>query len=642
MKYFLTLFSICFLFSCKTIPQQERTGPNTIPQQTNIVKVEVLQNKRGLFDLDKQIQLGKNKDGKPISYENLWRKLAEGFTFEVPDNARIAQARDYFLKDPRHLEKISKRAEPFLYLIVEKIEKEHLPLEIALLPIVESSFDPHAYSNSGAVGLWQFMPETALRFGLKKNRWYEGRKDVYLSTDAALTYMKLVHKYLGNDWLRAFAAYNSGEGRVKRAIQYNEKENKPSDYWNLALPKETEDYVPKLLALVDILRHHKKYGITLPVLKNEQVLSYVKTKQPLALAYAGTLSNLSVAEIQLLNPALSKWATPPNGPDYLLIPTTNVPSFLKKLHKDTQGGFGHYMVRPGDSLSVIAKKHHISTKDLKKVNKLTTRLLKVGVILKVPRVNKARMAYVEAKAQHNTARYSKAKTRQIKIVYKVVEGDTLWDISRLYNVTVDDITKWNHLSIKKPLKVDSKIKIWQNAKVILVAVTPLKNTHIIKYRVVAGDSLSTISHSYHVSTKNLLKWNKINKNDVLRTGQILMIKAPLTGTSVSSNALKHTVVAGDSLWALSRFYGVLVTDIARWNNLNKQKSLKLGHVLLIKDKTLKNKIKVIYEVNSGNSLSEIAYKFNVQVSEVIKWNNLKDPKKLKIGEKLTLYVRKVY
>jgi LysM repeat protein len=251
------------------------------------------------------------------------------------------------------------------------------------------------------------------------------------------------------------------------------------------------------------------------------------------------------------------------------------------------------------------------------------------------------LAYVEAQKKHNVHQYSKDKRRKIRTIYTVADGDTLWDISRLYNVTVHDITRWNHLSIKKPLRVGAELKILQNTKVILVAVTSAKNAQI-KYRVVAGDSLWSISHNYQVSTSNLRKWNKINKRAVLRSGQILGIKAPLIASSTSLNVLKHTVVEGDNLWNLSRLYGVPVSEIAMLNNLNIKKSLKLGNVLVIKKYKFKNKIKLIYKVESGDTLSEISYKFNLQTATVMKWNHLQNAKKLKIGESLTLYVKQVH
>lgn len=643
MKYIFTLFLLVFLTACQSIFQQT---PPTLDNESNVeasevVEVEILEKKEGLADL---VQT-KSEDGKPIVYDNLWLKLAEGFTFEVPDNPRIAKQRDYFLKHPNHLKKISKRAEPFLYLIIEKIEDKDLPLELALLPIIESSFNPHAYSYVGAAGLWQFMPRSGERFGLHQNWWYDGRKDIYRSSDAALRYMDILHNYLGDDWLHAFAAYNSGEGRVKRSVKRNEKLNKPTDFWNLSLPPETEEYVPKLLALVDILRNHKKYGIDLPTLENKQVLSYVNTGTQLDLAYAGKLANLSVAEIQLLNPALNQWAMAPKGPHYLLLPTKVSEAFSEQLGKDTQTGWERYVVKSGDSLSVIAHKNYTTTKALKTSNKLKNNFLKIGQTLIVPKANKAKLAYRQSKKdrgmQGNVLHYEKIKKGQRKALYTVAEGDNLWDISRLYNVSVKDITQWNGISPKKPLRLGSKLTIWQNIKIVKIAVKNAKKDEI-KHKVVQGDNLWDLSKHYHVSTKDIKKWNKLTKKSVLRLGQILTIKKTVKITVLSTNFVQHKVAKGDSLWKISKKYGVSTANIATWNKLKKNKALKIGRILIIKHKKNDgNKVALTYKVQKGDSLSEIAKKFKVEISDLMRWNEIKNQQKIVIGQDLRLYVKQV-
>lgn len=642
MKHFLTLFLFIFLTACQTTSQEEKTGATeeNSAEETQTIDVEVVEEKEGLSD----IGLKKNEDGKPIVYDNLWLKLAEGFTFEVPNNPRVEKQRQYLLSHPKHLKQISKRAEPFLYMIIEKIEKKGLPLELALLPVVESSFNPHAYSYVGAAGLWQFMPVTGDRFGLDQNWWYDGRKDIYRSSDAALRYMEILHNYLGDDWLRAFAAYNSGEGRVKRAVQKNERLKKPTDYWNLGLPRETEEYVPKMLALVDVLRNHKKYGIELPLLENKQVLTYVKTDTQLDLAYAGKLANLSVAEIQLLNPALNQWATPPKGPHYLLLPMNKANSFSKQLDKDNQTGWIRYIVKSGDNLSGIAYRNDTSTSTLKKTNHLETNFLKIGQTLIVPKKSKVQLAFIQSEKNRKVKRdrdelRSKTEKGFRKTTYTVAEGDNLWDISRLYNVRVQDISSWNQISAKKPLRLGHKLTIWQATKVIKIKVVSSgKRKH--QHKVVRGDNLWNISKQYHVSSKDVMKWNNLKKNDVLRLGQLLTIKTPAIVATVSKS-LEHKVVKGDTLWDISQSYGISTSELKKWNNLKKKSSLKLGQVLIIKDKKLKDKVTLVYKVQKGDSLSDIAQKFNVQVTDLMRWNSIKNQQQIKVGQNLKLFVKQV-
>jgi len=316
MKLLFSFSLLFFIVGCQITtsvePAKESVEPIVIePISEPVIETVFTEDEAGLSHLIEESHPDaiEPDTGTEIKYDNIWLKLANGFEFDVPENSRIAKQRDYYLRHPNYLKQVSKRAEPFLFLIVEQIEDKNLPLELALLPVVESTFDPFAYSPASASGLWQFMPATGERFGLQQDWWYDGRRDVYASTTAALRYMDILHNYLGDDWLYAFAAYNSGEGRVQRAVQKNKKANKPVDYWSLSLPKETENYVPKLLALVDILRNHEKYGVELPYIANEQALTYVDTKSQLDLAYAAELANLTVAEIQLLNPAFNHWAT---------------------------------------------------------------------------------------------------------------------------------------------------------------------------------------------------------------------------------------------------------------------------------------------------------------------------------------------
>jgi membrane-bound lytic murein transglycosylase D len=630
MKFFLPLSFLLLLSACQTTPP-EHVDPDEVITGEEVVEVVVVDEKEGLEGLVKPSE---------VVYDNLWLKLAEGFTFDVPDNERIKKQRDYYLSHPKYLKQVSKRAEPFLHLIVEKIEKEGLPLELALLPVVESTFNPYAYSYVGASGLWQFMPATGKRFGLQQNWWYDGRRDVYRSSDAALVYMGKLHRYLGEDWLLAFAAYNSGEGRVSRAAQRNKKNNLPVDFWNLDLPTETENYVPKLLALVDILRNHKKYGIDFPVLENKQVLTYVGIDSQLDLAYAGKLANLSLAEIKLLNPAFNQWATAPKGPHHLLIPTISVENFLAQLKKESRVTWDRYKVKSGDSLSVIAQNHHTSSNVLHDANKLNGSLIKIGQILLVPMMSKSQQAMLTAQAKRIAEQQQPLNRKnKRKITYVVTEGDNLWDISRLYNVTTADIAKWNSLNLKNTLRLGQKLNIWKETKVVQVTVQASKDSY---HTVVKGDSLWKIGKRYDVSTNQLAKWNKLTKTKSLKLGQKIAIRKPVKQV----NYQYYIVVSGDNLWDISKKYGVSTTELAKWNHLSKKKKLKLGLKLVIKRATKRTTAKYVaknmiaYRVVSGDNLWTIARHFGVSHHDLVAWNNLGKKNKLSIGQVLVIKKKK--
>jgi len=523
MKLFL-VFSIIFLLSaCQSIPSQDpvivegTTGGSFDKDAVEINEEE------GLQHLVKPEDSLVNGLAAEKNYDNIWLKLAEGFDFDVPDNQRIKEQRDYYLKHPNYLKQVSKRAEPFLWLIVEQIESNDLPLELALLPIVESTFDPYAYSAAGASGLWQFMPVSGARFGLNQDWWYDGRRDVVAATGGALKYMQFLHSYLGDDWLYAFAAYNSGEGRVERAIRKNKKSGKPTDYWNLALPKETQKYVPKLLALVDILRNHQKYGVELPYISNIQALTYVDVESQIDLSYAAELAELSLAEIQLLNPAFNHWATSPEGPHKLLLPNVVVDKFtnkLAKIDKMQRIRWDRYVVKSGDSLSVIAQRKKTTISVLKQINDLDSSFLKVGQPLLIPI---ASLSQQQSLSRQVNREKTKVNNKQ-KVIHKVVGGDTLWDISRRYKVTSKDIAKWNKFPSKQALQLGQKLIIWKQK-------SSNKVTRQVTYKVRSGDSLGVIAEKFNVKTAELIHWNNIKKSQYIKTGQKLKVYVDVKKTS---------------------------------------------------------------------------------------------------------------
>ena len=651
-------FSLLFLLTaCQVIPNTETTVTTNDPLHTSHAADDVVESVNYDVSLDEEEGLSHLADESegviadstktdlqavsPPVYKNLWLKLAEDFSFDVPDNENIAKYRDYYLSHPKYLEQVSKRAEPFLYLIVEKIEAKHLPLELALLPIVESAFDPFAYSSSSASGLWQFMPVTGKRFGLKQNWWYDGRRDVFASTEAALSYMIYLHDFLDNDWLHAIAAYNSGEGRVQNSVRKNKRANKEYDFWNLSLPKETQNYVPKLLALVDILRNHEQYNVTLPVIPNKQVLTYVDTGSQVDLAYAAKLANLSVAEIQLLNPAFNHWATSPEGPYKLLVPTRIAEQFTAELAKTSPENlirWDRYKVRSGDSLSVIAKRMGTTTQVLEQINNLDNSLIRVGQPLLIPVASKGHENELYAQAKRFQDPATEKGQNKRKIQYQVVDGDSLWDISRRYNVTYQDIAKWNKISTRKTLRPGQKLTIWK-------VDGASRNTQIartaVHYEVRSGDSIGTIANKYDVKTADILRWNNLNKRQYIKPGQKLTIystKKQVTEPALES--ISYTVVAGDSLSVIAKNFNVKTSDLTRWNLLSGKLRIKPGQKLTIytaeQKKTNMSASSQRYTVQPGDSLSVIANKFDVQTADLKQWNQLNDKQYIKPGQQLII------
>jgi membrane-bound lytic murein transglycosylase D len=223
------------------------------------------------------------------------------------------------------------RASRYLWYIEEELEKRNMPTEIALLPIIESAYDPFAYSHARASGVWQFMAPTGKLMGLRLDWWYDGRRDILAATLASLDLLQLLHDDLNDDWLLALAAYNSGEGNVLRAIEKNRRRHKPVDFWHLDLPRETKAYVPKLMAVARLYKDPKQYNVYIMPIPNEPYFDVVPTGSQIDLAQAAKLANTPLDELYLLNPAFNRWATSPAGPHYLLVPKENAEPFRMAL-----------------------------------------------------------------------------------------------------------------------------------------------------------------------------------------------------------------------------------------------------------------------------------------------------------------------
>lgn len=239
-----------------------------------------------------------------------------------------------FSSSEKKLHHISMQASPYLYYIVEQLEKRNMPTELALLPMIESNFKPQATSNKGAAGLWQFIPGTGRQYGLQQNAWYDARRDVKASTSAALDYLEYLHEEFDNDWMLALAAYNAGEGTVHRAIRRNQKAGKETHFWALKLPKETLAYVPKFLALSEVINNPKKHEVSLPELENKPYFAPVNVDKQLTFTQVAKLADIHLNEVKQLNAGYKKASLhPKKGHKELLLPIENIQTFEHNLSK---------------------------------------------------------------------------------------------------------------------------------------------------------------------------------------------------------------------------------------------------------------------------------------------------------------------
>lgn len=465
----------------------------------------------------------------PQEVANLWQRIEMQFSLPQTDNKQVTSQLNWYRKHPKYIERMSNRAEPYLFFIVQEIEKRGMPLEIALLPIVESAFDPFAYSHGAASGMWQIIGDTGKRFGLKNNWWYDGRRDVVASTHAALDYLQFLHKHFKGDWLHALAAYNSGEGRVGRAIKRNRKLGKATDFWSLKLPNETRDYVPKLLALAKLLKAPDEYGIAWPTLENTLQVEQVATGSQIDLALAAKLAGMKLKDLYQLNPGFNRWATPPNGDYKLLLPVESAAEFkvaLKKTPKKDRLHWTRYQIKSGDTIGQIAQRHQTTSSIIRQINGFKGNNIRAGKFLLIP-IASNNLSDYQLSADSRLAATQNKKRGQLKTTYIVQSGDNLWDIARKFKVSHRSIAKWNGMAPTDNLRLGKKLVIWQNTG-IASSGPGNKVLRTITYRVRNGDSIARIAQKFNLKIKDVVRWNSLNVKKYLQPGQHLKLQVDVT------------------------------------------------------------------------------------------------------------------
>jgi len=440
---------------------------------------------------------------KKSSQGDLWQRLRTGLELqEHYDNPGIEKQVAWYSNSQTYVDRVMQRGQFFLYHIITKLEANDMPLELAMLPAVESAFDPLAYSHSHASGLWQFIPGTGSRFGLKRDWWYDGRRDPIASTDAAIQYLKYLHNPFDGDWLLALAAYNSGEGNVKRAIERNKRDGKPTDFWSLGLPRETRAYVPQLLAISRIVANPKKHGISLPDVANQPYFTTIQLHEQIDLSRAAKMAGIEADTLYQLNAGYSRRVTHPESPQYISLPIEKTQRFRMALASTPRNEWApikQYVVKSGDTLSGVASVHHIPEKQLRSQNKLKGDFLRIGQKLKIPGTG-----------------FDLPSAGKVGF-YTVKSGDSLWRIARNQNVSIHDIAKWNSLDVKSALKLGKTLKVHVSGESAPASVRKLK------YKVRRGDSLYRIASKFDLQISDILEWNKLNQKNYLKPGQRLTL-----------------------------------------------------------------------------------------------------------------------
>jgi membrane-bound lytic murein transglycosylase D len=467
-------------------------------------------NKFSVFTRNNSDKIHLKSDAK--EHATIWERMLSLYALPEIDNARIDREVNWYLRNPEYLARIQERAEPYLYFILNELEAKNIPGELALLPVVESAFRPEAESPAQASGLWQFIPPTGRLYGLKQNSWYDARRDVVDSTQAATTFLKELSEQFNNDWFLALASYNAGKGNIINAIDRNSFRGLPTDYWSLDLNSETAAYVPRLLAVARIFANPEKYNLNLYQYPNEPYFELVDIKSQLDLGKAAEMAQTPLDAFFKLNPGFNRWSTDPAGPHRLLIPVDKAGSFKEKLaelpHKE-RIKWVHHTVARHENLKGIAKKHNASVDEILNVNHMESENLAQGNVLLIP------ISYQSLKggdSPSTTAVNSNHNSIQLpsKQIYTVKKGDTVNNLAQRFGVDKDDILNWNKLPSKSLLKSGQKILIKKSGDLAVASNAPVFKQ--ISYTVKNGDTLGQISKKFNVNVVDLRKWNNVPKN----------------------------------------------------------------------------------------------------------------------------------
>jgi membrane-bound lytic murein transglycosylase D len=468
-------------------------------------------------------------------------RIRKNFQLDLSlDNKRIDSQLSWYIRNPNYLTRTFNRASRYLHHIVNEVKRRDLPMELALLPFVESAYNPFAYSHGRAAGLWQFIPGTGKIYGLEQDWWHDGRRDVLASTEAALDYLTYLNNLFNGNWLHALAAYNSGSGRVRSAIRKNLAKNKDTDFWSLNLPRETRAYVPKLIALSQVVLNPEKYKIDFPYIADSAYFEKVDIGAQIDLAQAATLAEIDISEVYQLNPGFNQWASSPLGPHHLLIPIENASVFrenLKTFPPEKRINWQRYSVTSGDSLIRIAKKFNTTPMLIKEINNLKSNMIKVRQKLLIPTASKGSNYYDLSQTNRLTKKQALIQSSKStdKITYRVNAGDTMWDLSREHKVGLRELARWNGIAPTDPIKPGQQLVIWSKSNSIQPQKPTIKSIYKkremiqkVGYYVRKGDSLARIAGKFNVSINDLVTWNKLDRKKYLKPGQKITVFVDIT------------------------------------------------------------------------------------------------------------------
>ena len=582
-------------------------------------------------------------------YGNLWDRVRRGYRINEMTNARIEAQKSWFYTRQTYLDRLTARASRYLHHTVAEAERRGIPSELALLPIIESSYDPTATSNAAAAGLWQFIPSTGRIYGLNQSATYDGRRDVIESTRAAYDFLTSLYNQFGS-WELALAAYNAGPGRVSRAIKANQDQGLPTDYWSLKLPTETMNYVPRFLAVAQIVRSPNTYGINLPAIANHSHFRTVPVNYGVSLSEVATVTGLSVSELRLLNPALLNFTVDEIGPNRIVIPDS-LPNQIDNQLASLKGyGFGgdYIATAPAQSITYVVPKsgataNTSSQQELIAANTLPTTIAQVtpnNTIVQEPALSKSEINLIAAEIQ---------KTSPEVPAISPQDGNIQLNAVQTGQSVLDARGETKMLSFADGPKTQAVAQ--QPTQPVQVAVTPPAQPVQITVVSPTPEPISQPKPQLPPVTASI---PVVSSPPVLVAPPPSRPPRPEPASRPKPKPESYTVRAGDSLTSVAATHGLTVGQLASYNNLANDAHILIGQRLwLVAGKvkrqpvsaqqtsqatqsTKNNQSTATHRVQSGESLTAIARRYNISLHTLAKENGLSVTDGVLIGQTLKL------
>lgn len=579
------------------------------------------------------------------------------YNFPIVWNERVFRALCFYRRDKHGpVAKWLERANYYLPFMQSMFAENGLPTDLAYLPLIESGFNPKAYSFAHAAGIWQFIESTGKIYGLRKNYWLDERRDPIKSTDAAIRYLKRLYSLFG-DWPISLAAYNCGENGIARSMI----KSKQNAFWDLPLPRETMNYVPQFIGALMVAKNPQCFGYNLGYVQPMQ-LDTLYTSVCVELSAIAQKTGVSLEKLKQDNPHLLQWCTPPDVKNVLLyLPygsADTVREFLAQLPPELAVHFLRYTIKRGESLASISRRFNLPSETIRSFNKLSSNRLSVGKVLYLP-FNETSEAAMVAASKNSTVQGSNCKK---PVRYQVKAGDNLSALADMFNVSVSEICKWNNLTNANELRAGSTVLINSNISTEEKQSFPQSGKRY--YQVKKGDNLNVIARTLSVSANQLAVWNRKARNDMIHPGEKLVyfvqgqqaskpvsvFKKPTISPSPKPTAVNNTstyiqyeVAPGDNLSTLADFFSIDVATLKRINNLPENGQIKAGNIIKVPRRSLESNKSgqrkvVYYKVKNGDTLWDIALQYNVPVDQIYRFNGLEPDSKIRPGDTVKILV----